>query len=176
MKKRWGCLLLCLLLLPAKFCRTEEPWVLAGYLYLEKIHTAQDLKDIHFAGLTHVNLAFAEINQEYLPVVNEGLQEKIRWVQQEMQEQGATGKVVLSIGGWGCDGLCYAAQDEAHREAFALECRRLVEEYRLDGVDIDWEYPVHGAWGTIDTLGEADRRNYTLLLETLRRILGEENG
>ncbi|MDL2324927.1 hypothetical protein LJC61_07250 [Ruminococcaceae bacterium OttesenSCG-928-A16] len=58
-------------------------------------------------------------------------------------------KILLSIGGWDSDGFCYMAQTPEGRAEFIQSCIGLVQEYTLDGIDIDWEYPTNGGWGTI---------------------------
>ncbi|ADZ83387.1 glycosyl hydrolase family 18 protein [Cellulosilyticum lentocellum] len=80
--------------------------------------------------------------------------------------------VILGIGGWGADGFSDAALTPSSRYAFAREVQRWVNEYTLDGVDIDWEYPGSSAAG-IKSRRE-DKENFTLLLTALRDVLGDE--
>ena len=47
-----------------------------------------------------------------------------------------------------------------------------MNQYNLDGIDIDWEYPGSSAAG-IKSRPE-DRENFTLLLTALRDVLGED--
>ena len=54
-------------------------------------------------------------------------------------------KIVLSVGGW--DYSTYfsdAASTASRRETFAQSCLDLILAHDLDGVDLDWEYPVSG--------------------------------
>lgn len=81
-------------------------------------------------------------------------------------------KVILGIGGWGADGFSDAALTPTSRYAFAREVKRWVDEYQLDGVDIDWEYPGSSAAGI--TSRPQDRENFTLLLTALRDVLGAD--
>lgn len=81
-------------------------------------------------------------------------------------------KVILGIGGWGADGFSDAALTPTSRYAFAREAQRWVDEYDLDGVDIDWEYPGSSASGI--TSRPQDKENFTLLLTALRDVLGED--
>ena len=52
-------------------------------------------------------------------------------------------KVKLMIGGWGknANGFSPMAADPEKRAAFVANVKAAIEEYHLDGVDIDWEYP-----------------------------------
>lgn len=81
-------------------------------------------------------------------------------------------RVILGIGGWGADGFSDAALTPYSRYAFAREVQRWVNDYNLDGVDIDWEYPGSSASGI--TSRPQDRENFTLLLTALRDVLGDE--
>ena len=77
-------------------------------------------------------------------------------------------KVLISVGGWTESHLfSRIAADSRKRKIFASECRRLVELYKLDGIDIDWEYP-----GDADRAGKpADKQNFTFLLRGIRDSL-----
>ncbi len=77
-------------------------------------------------------------------------------------------KVLLSIGGWTwSDNFPQLAASATTRTAFAHSCRQLVTQYKLDGIDIDWEYP-----GYADHSGTpADKQNFTLLLKAVRDSL-----
>ncbi len=77
-------------------------------------------------------------------------------------------KVLLSLGGWeDSDNFPAIAATSLLRGAFARACTGAIREYGFDGIDIDWEYP-----GYADHKGTSgDRRNFTLLLQTLRDSL-----
>lgn len=85
-------------------------------------------------------------------------------------------KVMVSIGGWTLsDNFPTIAASSAKRALFAKECNRLLNFYKFDGIDIDWEYPGYAAHsGT-----PADKQNFTLLLQQIRdsiTVLGTKNG
>lgn len=81
-------------------------------------------------------------------------------------------KVIMAIGGWGNEGFSDAALTPKSRFDFAREVKRWVDEYRLDGVDIDWEYPGSSVAGI--TSRPEDKENFTLLLQALREVLGPQ--
>lgn len=81
-------------------------------------------------------------------------------------------KVIMAIGGWGADGFSDASLTPTSRYNFAREAKRWVDEYQLDGIDVDWEYPGSSASGI--TSRPQDRENFTLLLTALRDVLGED--
>lgn len=83
-------------------------------------------------------------------------------------------KVMIAVGGWGAGGFSEAAATADGREAFARSAARLVAEQGADGLDVDWEYPGHGESGIASS--PADRANFPLLLEALRRSLDQAAG
>lgn len=54
---------------------------------------------------------------------------------------------------------------------FIQSAQEIVEKYGLDGIDLDWEYPVNGARGLVASQ-PADRDNFTALLKELRAAFG----
>ena len=59
----------------------------------------------------------------------------------DLRKQKPELKVLLSIGGWGSGRFSEMAANDEYRRAFAADCDRVVKEFALDGIDIDWEYP-----------------------------------
>ena len=83
-------------------------------------------------------------------------------------------KLLLMIGGWGknANGFSMMARDAAKRKLFCQECLRICQEYNLDGVDLDWEYPTYAAEG--NGADPSDTRNFTILVKELRETLGKD--
>ena len=81
-------------------------------------------------------------------------------------------KVLMAIGGWGAEGFSDAALTPTSRYNFAREARRWVNEYNLDGIDLDWEYPGSSVAGIISR--PQDTENFTLLITALRDVLGPD--
>jgi GH18 family chitinase len=81
-------------------------------------------------------------------------------------------KVIAAIGGWGAEGFSDAALTPTSRYNFARQVNKLINQYKLDGIDIDWEYPAVGAAG-IKSRPE-DKQNFTLLLTAIRDVIGED--
>ena len=78
--------------------------------------------------------------------------------------------VIVAIGGWGQDGFSDASLTPTSRYKFAREVNALINQYDLDGIDIDWEYPANSAAG-IKSIPE-DKENFTLLLTAIRDVIG----
>lgn len=81
-------------------------------------------------------------------------------------------KVMLSVGGWNWSNqFSNLASDAAARAQFTASSLALLRKYRLDGVDIDWEYP--GKIGVPCTAGQVcerpeDKRNFIRWTQELR--------
>ncbi|MBP5482757.1 MAG: hypothetical protein J6X99_00635 [Bacteroidales bacterium] len=82
-------------------------------------------------------------------------------------------KVMLMIGGWGghADGFSMMARDAAKRTEFCKSVKQLLDYHKLDGVDIDWEYPTQSADNETGC-DPSDTKNFNLVLKELRETLG----
>lgn len=77
-------------------------------------------------------------------------------------------KTIISIGGWTWSNrFSDVAASPAAREVFAQSSVDFIRKYQMDGVDLDWEYPVSGGLAGNSTRPE-DKQNYTLLLQAVR--------
>ncbi|MDR2535827.1 MAG: glycoside hydrolase family 18 protein [Treponema sp.] len=82
-------------------------------------------------------------------------------------------KVNISVGGWGAEGFSDMAYDAALKKAFIANVCGWLEQYDLDGVDIDWEYPVGPGWDMGIKTRPEDRENYVHLLRDIRAALDD---
>ena len=89
--------------------------------------------------MTHINYAFGHVNDTFNGVRIDN-PERMRMVV-GLKAQNPALKVMLSVGGWGSGRFSEMAATAETRMAFAKDCKRVVEEFGLDGIDIDWEYP-----------------------------------
>lgn len=121
------------------------------------------------AVVTHINYAFGHVDSSFSKI---RIENETRLVEiSELKKQAPHLKVVLSIGGWTSGGFSEMAADEQNRLSFAADCRRVVEQFQLDGIDIDWEYPTSSAAGISSS--PEDTRNYTLLMRDIREAIGK---
>ena len=118
--------------------------------------------------VTHINYAFGHVNDTFdgIRIDNE---ERLKQMI-ELKEEHPHLQVMLSIGGWGSGGFSEMAANEISRQQFALDCQRVILDYGLDGVDIDWEYPSSNAGGISSAL--EDTQNYTTLMIDIRNAIG----
>lgn len=139
--------------------------------------TEAQLRAIDFGKITHVFVAFSVLEKQadtdfYVPVVSEGVADGIRLLQQEIKRQNANCRVVLSIGGAFADFFCPAVRTGENRRTFAEACAALCEDYSLDGIDLDWEFPGIPHCGVMAC--EHCVHDFTLLCRVLRETLGEK--
>ena len=147
-----------------KCIEVEEKLTLA---YVEN-KSLDKLDDVTMTKLTHVNLAFGVIRNGRLSLQDlPGIGKLVA-----LRKKYPDVKWVLSIGGWTADGFSQAAWDESTRNTFVESVIQVVQQYDLDGVDIDWEFPCNDVGGI--AAHPNDRENYTLLLAALRTALGEK--
>jgi chitinase len=119
--------------------------------------------------LTHVNFAFARIDANGRVVFQHAwFREAIRSLI-ALKARNPKLKVLVSVGGWQADGFSDAALSALSRDAFAQSAVAFIRLHRLDGIDLDWEYPGQGVGG-IEYRSE-DKENFTLLLKVLRAQL-----
>ncbi len=117
---------------------------------------------IPYAQLTHINYSFLIPNTDgtFAPLSNS-------WKLQQIVSVAHSQNVGVSIavGGWGWDNQfeTMAANPES-RSAFVQNLLAVVNQYQLDGVDIDWEYPDPGQ----------SSQNFLALMQELRAALPEK--
>lgn len=81
-------------------------------------------------------------------------------------------KVLLTLGGWTLSkNFSNVTYDEEARATFVESAVDFVREYDLDGIDIDWEYPVGGGGMEGNSNRPEDKENHTKLLRELREEL-----
>lgn len=122
------------------------------------------------AHLTHINYAFGHVTNSFDGVRIDNPQRLKTLV--ALKEVKPELKVMLSVGGWGSGRFSEMASTDERRKAFAKDCLRVVEEFGLDGIDIDWEYPTSDMAGI--SASPDDTENFTLLMKELRRALPAE--
>ena len=81
-------------------------------------------------------------------------------------------KLIAAIGGWGAEGFSDAASTPRSRYDFARNVNELINDYGLDGIDLDWEYPGSSAAGIKSS--PQDRENFTLLITAIRDVIGDD--
>ena len=146
-----------------------------------------DINKLDVRQITHLNYSFGLVYNNEKDETNDALTDASKlhqiWLSQKVQDdllkipqlrkQNPNLKVLLSVGGWGARGFSGAAATKETRAVFIQSAQEIIAKYGLDGIDLDWEYPVNGAWGLVESQ-PADRANFTALLTELRAALGHK--
>ncbi|XP_070212722.1 chitinase-3-like protein 1 [Littorina saxatilis] len=135
-------------------------------------------RDIDPSLCTHLILAFAWLHRSGLfllppPRNNTTLSQRFQHVNNAYIYRGITSlkrrrpglKVMLAVGGWdiGSEPFMKLVRSQFTMQLFAWGSINYLHYHRLDGLDVDWEYPAHRG------STPPDRRRFTRLLQTLRR-------
>ena len=120
--------------------------------------------------LTHINYSFAHIKSDFesLDIKTSSRLKKIA----ALKDQNPDLKVLLAVGGWGAGNFSEMAADETHRKNFCKNCLAAMEQYNLDGIDLDWEYPTSSSAGISSSPN--DTKNFNLLVADMRELFGEK--
>jgi chitinase len=114
------------------------PFRIVGYLP----SWSGDVEKMPYTNLTHINYAFLRPNPDgsLQPVENHA---KLQRLVTYAHTNGVI--VLIAVGGWSGGPIDTAfeslAANPSARATFCDALVRFVEQYQLDGIDIDWEYP-----------------------------------
>jgi chitinase len=117
---------------------------------------------IPYQQLTHINYAFLIPNSDgtFASINNAWKLKQIVEIAHKHNVQ-----VSIAVGGWGWDAQFeeMAATPET-RSAFVQNLKAFIDEYQLDGADIDWEYPDPGP----------SSQNFLALIQELRTAMPDK--
>lgn len=134
--------------------------------------STRDLKTVtedNAKALDSINIAFGHVNNHQIVWEVGDAKQQIK----RLRTINPNLKFLLSIGGWSAGGFSQMASTQEHRQIFSDSALKWIQDYDLDGIDLDWEYPCFKVAG-IEGSGE-DKRNFTYLLKTLRETLDTVN-
>lgn len=121
---------------------------------------------------THIIFSFCHLKGDHLSVDNARDTATIQKLV-SLKSRNPQLKVLLSLGGWGgCEFCSPVFAGDSGRKAFARSTRQLIEFFKADGIDLDWEYPAIEGYPGHAYIKE-DRPNFTALVQTLRDTLGK---
>jgi chitinase len=122
--------------------------------------------DVAAKKLTRINYAFANI-QDGRIVTGSPVDEANFATLVGLKQQNPSLKILVSVGGWTWSGnFSDTVLTTQSRRRFIDSVVEFVDRYKLDGLDIDWEYP--GMIGDNNRFRPEDKRNYTLVIQELR--------
>lgn len=146
--------------------------IIIGYYPAWKSYTGYTPESIDISKINHINYAFAKISPDFEIEMGYPDKDPENFKKfQELKKIKPDLKVLISVGGWDWSGnFSDMAATAERRERFADSCVEFLVMYGLDGVDLDWEYPVGGGLKTNSNRPE-DRENFTLLIKEIREKL-----
>jgi chitinase len=122
--------------------------------------------------LTRVNYAFANIENGKIVTGFSHDRENFQ-VLTNLKKTNPRLEVLVSVGGWlWSGGFSDVALTESRRKVFIDSVVEFVRDNKLDGLDIDWEYP--GLAGNGNKFRPEDKQNFTELLRELRLRFNKE--
>lgn len=164
--KNIALLLISLILISCEQTEKEASTISILAYYVPKADTPPD--QLPLEKLTHIIFSFTKVIDGEMKFRNPESGEKLKQLVAQKQFHPDL-KVMIACGGWGADGFSDMAYTEENRQKFVKSVIEFIEEYQLDGIDIDWEYPGIPAAETKNRI--EDKQNFTLLMKELREQL-----
>ncbi len=152
---------------PGTHVKSEH--VIVGYIFTG----GEDIDPDAIAAdkLTHINYAFSRIVDGRVVEGFANDEENYKKLH-TLKAVNPKLRILSSVGGWTwSDTFSDMASTEEGRDLFVTSAVQFIQKHRLDGIDIDWEYP--GLPGAGNTYRPEDGSNFTLLLSALRNKLDE---
>jgi chitinase len=119
--------------------------------------------------LTHIIFSFTEVIDNEMKFENDTTGMMLKSLVAEKKKHRNL-KVMVACGGWGgSGGFSEMSRTAENRKKFVESVVRFIKEYKLDGLDIDWEYP--GMPGIGNPYIPEDKENFTALMAELRQAL-----
>lgn len=132
-----------------------------------------DFSEIQIEKLTHINFAFAKIKNGLIHLERE--EDSLLLLQLvKLKERNPSCRILISVGGASSSTFFSdVALTGLSRKIFSESVVNFIVKYKLDGVDIDWEFP--GWEGPGNVFRPEDKQNNTYLLYELRKQLDEQS-
>lgn len=161
--------ILFLYLLLAYTYTNAQPYKVIAYY----TGNADSLKLYPLNKLTHIIYSFLHVRNDSLTFDSEEQKENVKKII-ALKDQHPHLKIMVSLGGWGgCEPCSQTFSTAAQREIFTTTTAALLKENKIDGIDLDWEYPaIEGYPG--HRYDSTDRHNFTELVQSLRNKMGKD--
>ncbi|MBZ9729137.1 glycoside hydrolase family 18 protein [Salegentibacter sp. JZCK2] len=138
-----------------------------GYIMSDNVDDKFD--EIAAEKLTHINYAFANIQDGEVIEGNPEDKKRLKKIN-SLKEDNPDLKILISVGGWTWSGgFSEAVATKTAREQFANSGISFLQNHKIDGIDLDWEYPGQPGAGNIHS--PEDEQNFSLILKLFRKKL-----
>jgi chitinase len=130
-----------------------------------------DVEKLPLEKLTHIIYSFTEVIGDEMKFKNDSSGLILRSLVEKRKDYPNL-KVMIACGGWGgSGGFSDMAKTPETRMKFVNSVIEFINNYDLDGLDIDWEYP--GLKGIGNPYMPEDKENFTYLMTELRQGLNK---
>jgi len=165
--KRFLCCLPLILLFAA--CQSpgdkESAFAIMGYYVPGEAAPAS----LPLDQLTHIIFSFTKVIDNEMKFENKEMGDQLRLLVEQKKNHPKL-KVMVACGGWGgSGGFSKMVSSPETRKKFIESVAAFIQQYDLDGLDMDWEYP--GLPGNDNPHQPEDRENFTLLMQELRAVM-----
>lgn len=145
----------------------KNPYVIAYFA-----GGAKDIDDLPAEKLSHIIFSFVGMKGNQLAIMNANDTLRVQKLL-ALKQRNPKLKVMVALGGWGgCETCSEVFSTAENRKAFALSTKKLLDDFKVDGFDMDWEYPtIEGYPGY--RFAPDDKDNFTDLFRVLRQTLGK---
>lgn len=140
---------------------------IVAYIISDNVNDKFD--EISAEKLTHINYAFANIKDGKIIEGNPEDVERLKKIN-NLKDENPDLKILISVGGWTWSGgFSEAVATRTDRERFANSGISFLQKHKIDGIDLDWEYP--GLPGAGNPHMPEDKQNFTSILKLFRKKL-----
>jgi len=163
-----SCLLLAVLLLwaPAPGCSAPRPPAREIVAYVFPQDSRLQPGQIDAQSLTRINYAFANIADGRIVKGFSHDDENYAFLV-GLKKENPSLTVLASVGGWlWSTNFSDVSLTRQSRQVFIQSVMEFLDNYHLDGLDIDWEFP--NSPGAGHPYRAEDKQNFTLLIKELR--------
>ncbi|KAI9314086.1 glycoside hydrolase superfamily [Dichotomocladium elegans] len=167
----FSCMLLALWLkLLLSFTPALAASAITGY-FPNWLYARYPVSSIDFTKYTHINYAFAILIKGATPEWTDPSQVETQLPQLVEAAHAKNAKVLISVGGWsGSITFSSMVADASQRATFIKWVIDQIDNYGIDGIDLDWEYPNRQGAGC-NVVNPNDSENFLTLLKELRTAL-----
>ncbi|MCT4328890.1 glycoside hydrolase [Elizabethkingia anophelis] len=147
----------------------QKQYKVVAYISSDSTSLMQyDLKKV-----THLIYGFAHLDNEGKLSINKKKDSVMLRTFAELKKKHPKLKTMIALGGWtGCFTCSATFSDKNKRIEFAKSTKAFIDYFKLDGIDLDWEYPA--IKGPPEHLyQDQDKPNFTDLVIQLRKQLGK---
>lgn len=153
----------------AALCDSQDQQVIVGAWYENWAVETIPPTSISFEKLSTVTFAFAVPQQDPSNIVLDA-GGTLNEIVEMAHKQGVS--VCLSYGGFGGSTYFSSAVSDANRTIFVKAVTALANQYGVDCIEIDWEFP--GKKEECNTNSPDDAANFLLFLQELRQSVGNK--